>query len=217
MKRRLAVLASVILTVIATVAAPVGAAEMYLSKTSGKNATASWTQYDGTPVGSTFGNVHIGWLDAYSRSNGVGDAFMYIDDFDCAPGQSPSWGHGEGEGDACIYVGTRWGSGSGLTFTIDRKLNKAHVAGSIQLYGGGHGEGGVVGNPQLNVTWTGYGSVSSSTSSYRWIQDGTTYTDRYRGTSRSATVSGNIGPMGFAPDTYGALSSFRSQSAQRSR
>jgi len=217
MKRRLAVLASAILTIVATVAAPVGAAEMYLSKTSGNNATASWAQYDGMTVGSAFGNVHIGWLEAYSTSKGVGDVFMYIDDFDCEPGQTPYGGHGDTEDGACLYVGTRWGSGYGLTFTIDKKFNSAHVTGSIELYGGGHGSEGVVGTPQLNVIWTGYGSTASNTYSYRWVQDGTTYTQRYRGTSRSASVDGTIGPMGFAPDTYGALSSYKSHSAQRSK
>lgn len=218
MKRRLAVLFSAGLVAIAMMASPASAAEMYLSKTSGTNASASWTQNDETPVGGQFGNVHFGWLEVYSTSQGMGDAFIYIDDFDCEPGLTP-YGHGEEEeGNGCVYVGTRWGNGYDLAFTMDRKLNSAQVVGSVELFGGDpHGGGGLIGAPQVNVTWTGIGSLSTNTYSYRWVQGGTTYTDRYRGTGREAVLSGNIGAMGFTSDSHGWMSSYRSQSAQRSR
>lgn len=221
MLRRFGVMTALILTVATTIASPASARSMYLSQTSGMNADASWTQYDNIPVGEgTFGNVHVGWLSVYSTGQDKGEGSMYIDDFDCEPGQEPWGGHGEEEEPGCAYIGSRFGWASGLDFTMDRKLNQAHVTGSIELFGGGHGEGdgGPVGTPGINVTWTGIGDTARVTSTFRWVEGGTTYSDRYRASYRPATLTGNIGVMGFDPATsYGSMSVFNARSQSRTR
>lgn len=222
MLRRLARVMTILVVTLAvstTATAPASAGTSYLSRTTGNNANAQWTQVDGTLVGSPFGNVHIGWLDAYETSNRVGDAFAYIDDYDCEPGQLPDSGdHGE-LAPGCTYVGSRYGHGFNMTFVVDKKLGSASLQGSLTMVqGGGHdGPGDVVGQPSVNMTWSGYGNTVRSTSTYRYDDGTTTYSERYKSSSRSAIVGGNIGPMTFDPAlSGGALSSFASTSRSRS-
>lgn len=198
--------------------APVSAASSYISRTTGNAADAYWTQIDGTPVGTgPFGNVHVGYLNAYETGKGVGDVFVYIDDFDCEDGQTPYGGHGL-DGSGCTYIGSRFGEGYGLEFQIDKKLTSASLVGSVtMIQGGGHGEGGeVVGSPAIDMTWTGFGSVAKDWSFYRYSQDGNSYMDRYRANHRSADLGGSIGPMTFAPGlSGGSLSTFSAFSKGR--
>ena len=220
MTRRFAVVFALVFALLATTATEADASTSYLSKTKGRTAEAYWTQYDNTAPGSgPFGNVHIGWLSVYETSNGVGDAFLYIDDFDCEPGQQP-WGGHHGEA-GCAYLGSRFGDGSGLSFALDKSLTAARVTGQVTIYGGGfHGEGGgVVGSPMIDVTWTGQGSLSRSMSNYRYTDgDGTVYSDRYRGETRQAVLGGSIGAMTFDADhSGGSMSTFSSRSSSRTR
>lgn len=217
-RRSLTVVAAVV-TVMALAAAPALAGSMYLSKSSGRAAQAFWTQVDDVPVGTNpvVGNVHIGELYVYETSNGVADAFAYIADFDCEPGQLPDHGgHGFEENPGCTHVGFRYGDGYGLRFEMDRKLNVAHVSGRLTIYGG-HG-GDVVGSPPVDVTWTGVGDRVTQRSTWRYSDGTTSYTDRYRSSDRAAAMSGTIGPMGFDPDLSGGyMSIFKSMSKGRTR
>jgi hypothetical protein len=200
-------------------AAPASAASSYISRTTGTAADAYWTQIDGTPVGTgAFGNVHIGYLSAYETSKGKGDVFVYIDDFDCEEGETPYGGHGVEEEGVCDYIGSRWGEGYDLAFTIDKKLNSASLVGSVTMtQGGGHGDGGaVVGSPAVDMTWSGYGNTIKDSYSYRYNDGDSTYMDRYKATYRQATLGGSIGPMTFAPDlSGGTMSTFSSFSKGR--
>lgn len=216
-RRSLTVLTAVI-TVMALAAAPALAGSMYLSKSSGRAAQAFWTQVDDVPVGTNplVGNVHVGELYVYETSKGVADAFVYITDWDCEPGQLPGWGHGHEETPGCTHIGFRYGDGYRLPFEMDRKLNKARLAGQLTIYGG-HG-GDVVGNPGVDVTWTGIGDRVTHRSTWRYSDGTTSYTDRYRSSDRTAAMSGTIGPMGFDPDLSGGyMSIFRSMSKGRTR
>lgn len=200
---------------------PADAASRYLSKTTGTAADAYWTQVDGTPVGSSpFGNVHVGSLWVYETTKGRGDAFIFITDFDCQPGQLPGHGiahEGEPPPDGCVHVGYRSGEGYGLEFTLDRKLATAALRGRATIYGGGHG-GGVVGSPSIDMTWSATSSAVSSSSTYRYTDGGTTYTERYRSTMRTASLGGKIGPMTFDPAlSGGSLSKFSMMSQGRTR
>lgn len=221
MTRRLTVLLIAVATALSLLAAPALAGSMYLAKSNGKAAQTWWTQVDGVDPGtSPFGNVHVGSLYVYETTAGRADAFGYIDDFDCEPGNLPGGGGHEFEEEpsGCAYVGSRVAEGFGLAFTIDRKLNSAHLKGRMTVYGGGHGDGGVVGRPKADITWTGSGSTVRSTSTWTYSDGSTTYTDRWRSTDRFAAMSGTLGPMGFDPELSGGhMSIFRSMSKGRTR
>lgn len=222
MIRRIPVFIALVAALIVSSAAPsAAAANQYMSKTTGASVDAYWTQYDNTPVGSgPFGNVHIGNLYAYEMQGGYIDAFMYIEDFDCEEGQEPWGGHG-GEGEeGCLYKGSRFGYSSDMALTITGKQESARLTGSMILEsGGGHGEGGVVvGNPPVDITFTGVGSLAKERYTYRYSENGTSYSSSQRSTYRTATLDGFIGGMSFDPDfSGGSISKFSSMDKQRSK
>ena len=224
MLRRVATLIVVAATALAMTAAPALAGSMSLYKQSSRAAQTFWIQVDGIPTGSSpLGNVHVGDLFVYQTSPGQGDVFAFIDDFDCEPGKLPGGGgHGfeeeEEEPSGCEYVGSRVAEGSGLTFTIDRKLTTARLTGQLTVYGGGHGDGGVIGTPNADITWTGVGPLIKQSSTWTYNDGTTTYSDRYRSTDRNAVMSGTLGPMGFDPELSGGqISKFSSMSKSRTR
>jgi hypothetical protein len=224
MNRKIAVFVALVAGMVGSLAAPSLAASRFFSKTTGTTADAYWTQVDGTPVGTgPFGNVHIGFLYAYEMSDDYVDVFAYIDDFDCPPGQLPGdGGHGiVDEPGGCAYIGSRFGSGQDMVLTIDdRRLDSAHLVGSLVLEsGGGHGEGGqVVGNPPVDITWTGAGNLAKGRSTYRYTEGGTTYSFSERSTYRQASLDGYIGAMSFDPDlSGGSISHFSNTSKERTK
>ncbi|HUH07857.1 MAG TPA: hypothetical protein VML96_08620 [Egibacteraceae bacterium] len=81
-----------------------------------------------------------------------------------------------------------------------------------------HADGGVVGRPQADVIWTGYGNLATSRWTYRYSDGTTTETFTESSRIRSATMSGNIGPMGFDPElSGGSITSFKSSSKSRTK
>ncbi len=212
---------TIITTMLVLTAGPSAASSKFFSKTTGTAVDAYWTQLDGTEVGTTpFGNVHIGYIYAYEMVSGSPDVFAYIDDFDCPEGQLPGDGHGfeEEPVDGCVYVGSRYGYGRNMVLTIDSKLTSATLTGSLVLEsGGGHGgDGTVVGNPPVDMTWTGVGDLAKSRSTYRYTENGVTYSFTDRSSSRTAAVDGYIGAMSFDPDLSGGyLTKFSSTSKER--
>lgn len=220
MLRRITTMIVVAATALAMTAAPALAGSKSMYKESSRAAQTDWIQVDGTDPGtSPLGNVHIGFLYVYEVSSGKGDVFAFIDDFDCEPGKLPyGGGHEFEEPSGCEYVGSRVAEGFGLTFKMDKKLTSAQLTGQLTVYGGGHGDGGVIGRPMANITWNGVGPLIKQTSSWSYDDGTTTYTDRYRSTDRNAVMSGNLGPMGFDPDLSGGqISSFTSMSKSRTR
>jgi hypothetical protein len=220
--RRIATLIVVAATAVAMTAAPALAGSKFFYKESSRAAQTDWIQVDGTPTGqSPLGNVHVGFLYVYEVSSGKGDVFAFIDDFDCEEGKLPDGGgHAleEEEPSGCEYVGSRVAEGFGLNFTMDKKLTTAHLSGQLTVYGGGHGDGGVIGTPTANITWNGVGPLIKQTSSWRYDDGTTTYTDRYRSTDRNAVMTGNLGPMDFDPDLSGGfISKFNAMSKSRTR
>lgn len=222
MLRRVATLIVVAATALAMTAAPALAGSSYIYKESSRAAQTFWTQVDGIPTGSSeLGNVHVGELYVYEVSSGKGDVFAWIDDFDCEPGELPDGGgHGfeEEEPSGCEYVGSRVAEGFGLTFTVDKKLTTARLTGRLTVYGGGHGDGGVIGRPQADIIWSGVGSLIKQSSTWTYDDGTSTYSDRYRSTDRNAVMSGILGPMGFDPELSGGqISKFTSMSKGRTR
>lgn len=182
----------------------------YTYRDSGRAAETSWTQVDeGVEPGTApFGNVHVGYLDVREVRRGVGEVWGEIADFDCEEGQLPDHGghHGAFDeeepepDDGCVHVGYRWIEGSNLAFNVDRKLTNASLKGRLTVYGGAHGEEGPVGTPMADITWTGEGTTSSSRFSETYSDGFWTYTYRGSYTSRSASMGGQLGPMGFDPE-----------------
>lgn len=215
MFRRLTTLATAIVTALALAVAPAIAASRYSYRESGVAAQTDWIQVDGIAPGThPLGNVHVGFLYVYQTSKGVADAFGYIEDFDCEPGELPDGGgHGfEEEPSGCVWVGARNAEGFGLSFTVDKKMTKAVLTGQLKVYGGGHGGGPVLGRPQANITWNGYGPLMKQRSTWQYNDGSTIETGRYRSTDRLAEMTGNIGPMGFDPDLSGGFISRFTQS-----
>ena len=214
-KTPVTILVAILITLLAI---PASAASRSTYRNTGRAATASWTQIDGTAYGTLpFGNVHIGYLYAYEMTSGQAWVSAYITDFDCPEGAEPGWGHGDEGG--CDYLGDRYGDGSNMALTLDRKLTKGTLSGDIVVYGGAHGaEWTQLATVPVNITFTGQGTVSKTTSTYRWSDGTSTYSSRSTSQYRNATVSGNIGAMGFDPAlSGGTLESFKSFDMSRSR
>lgn len=211
--RRAVVGAAAAVTVAAAV--PAEAGSTYLSRTTGRAATTEWTQVlDLRSRG--FGNVHVGWLSAYETASGRADVFSVIDDFDCPDGQLPGGGHDEPGG--CVYVGTRFLEGTGVPFTMDSKLGTAHIEGTLQASTGGHeGPGDSLGTVGANFTWNGVGDLQKSTTTFRYRENGTSYSETFRTTRRAATMTGVLGPMLFeqAASASGQMETFRAKSHYR--
>ena len=197
----------------------------FMGRTSGSTAETYWTQVDGTPPGtSPVGNVHVGWLSAYEMRQGTAEVFGQIEDWDCPEGTLPGGGgHGfapldeEPSEDDCQWKGSRWIEAFDVPFTVDKKLSAARLTGTLTVYGGGHGEGGVVGRPAADIIWTGTGGITTEQYSFRYRDAGVMETDVYRANRRAATMSGVLGPMGFDPDlSEGSISNFKSRFKSRS-
>jgi hypothetical protein len=202
-----------------------------MERSSGFAADTYWTQVDGIPTGqSPVGNVHIGSLYAYETTKGKAEVYGFISDWDCEEGELP-WGpHAapaefdeEPPPSGCVWMGSRYIESYDIPFTVDKKLTTARLTGRLTVYGGGHddghgGGGDVVGTPFADIVWTGTGGVFSEKHTYRYKDEGSTYTSTWESSVRSATMSGILGPMGFDPDlSGGSISSFRSSSKGRTK
>lgn len=210
-KTPVAVLVAILITVLAI---PASAASRFTYRNTGRAATASWTQIDGTAYGTMpFGNVHIGYLYAYEMTSGQAWVSAFIADFDCPEGAEPGWGDGGGTG--CDHLGDRYGDGSNMALTLDRKLTAGSLSGQLNLYSGDFSQ--VVAIP-VNITLTGQGALSKTTSTYRWNDGTSTYSTRSTSQYRNATVSGYIGDtvLGGVMSS-GTLESFKSFDMSRSR
>ena len=119
----------------------------------------------------------------------------------------------------CVHIGVRTGQQDGLTIEIDRNLGTATAKGFLLMYAGGDphsGEPGqVVGRPPVNAVWTGIGDVGTgeSSGSYRRGSERWSYEGSSR--DREATMSGILGPMGFAPGLSGGYMSVGENSSKQ--
>ncbi len=88
---RLAAVAVATVPALLTTAVPAQAGDSYLSRTTGFVGVTDWVQYFDFD-NPTFGNVHVGSLQAFETSPGVADVFAYIVDFECPPRGLPGPG-----------------------------------------------------------------------------------------------------------------------------
>ena len=179
--------------VLAAVAAPSPAlaGDFFFSKSSGVQVSTTWLEI-GSNKDALPGNAHFGdmWVD--DLGNGRAFVFGTIYDVQC-DGTVPPYlpeggGHGEPapEDGPCDVVGTRFLDGSTVTFTVDRKLTKARLIGTLAV-GSGHGD--VTGTPKVDITWTGVGATYTSRESGTYVDEYGTSTYRYTFTGRDAVVT----------------------------
>lgn len=225
--RRLAVTTATTAAVsaLALVPSPAMASSMFFSKSSGTTAAVSWLEMGELPAAANaLGNAHFGDLYVEDLGRGRARAFGTVFDLQCKKGVVPTRpGHGEEPTTrGCTLVGTRYvEGGTGLTFTIDRELTKATLTGTLSV-GDAHGGEGPVGTPPVSITWTGAGALEPYSESGRYTDAYGTYSYRYSGTRRSATIApgSRIGPMVFDDEqgesSTADLGSYSSSSRQRS-
>ncbi len=107
----------------------------------------------------------------------------------------------------CVHIGLRTGQEDGLTLSVDRKLATATATGNLLMYSGGDphsGEPGtVVGRPRVDVVWTGVGDTGHSENTGTYRRGTQRWQYESSGKDREATMSGILGPMGFAPELSG--------------
>lgn len=225
-----AIAAALALLMVSLGSTPADAKSSFMYRASGVSASTDWTQIDGTPTGSSpVGNVHIGSLYAYETTRGKAEVYGYIEDWDCEEGQLPSgggphessseqWDEEPPPASGCEWKGSRFVEAYDIPFTVDRKLTHARLTGMLTVYGGGHGDGEVIGRPSADIIWTGVGSVATMKETFRYREDGTTYSFTMESSTRSATMSGIMGPMGFDPDfSSGSISSFKERNKSRTK
>ena len=208
LRRTLAVAASgAAVTAAVAAPSPALAGELFFSKSSGTVASTSWLEIGELPTSTGVqGNAHFG--DLYVIDGGAGQApevFGSVYDVQCKKGvtpYNPGGGHGEPDRNGpCQLVSTRWIEGGSLTFSVDRKLTKATLTGTLAV-GTGHGDG-PVGSPPVSITWTGTGETYSSRYSGSYVSEYGTETYRYSFEGRQATIAAGskIGPMVFDDET----------------
>lgn len=182
-------------------AAPAEAGSTWTYRADGTTASVDWIEMGAlTGVG---GNIHVGslWVDGGSAQ---AYAYGHVVDWTCPDGElPPSGGHGRFAEDEepetnCVVESTRFIDGDAIQFSVDRKLNAARMTGTLIVEDHETGSGGA---PLADITWTGIGKTSSSTSYSKYTDsNGNRWQSRYSSTERNAEVDGFIGAMGFADD-----------------
>lgn len=218
--RPLAAVAAVAATV-SLAATPSGAAapDIFFSRTSGTIASANWIETDPIAPGqSPVGNTHVGFLTVEAGgSSSPTFVFGAVEDYDCDPGEVPGGGHGGGQG-TCDPIGVRFLDGQDVTFTVDRKFTSARLTGTLRV-SAGH-DGTPLATPPVDMTWTGVGDLSKSTSIFRYVDETSAFYSKEVRNGRTATVAGRIGPMNFTDDpddvSAGFLGTYKVVSRSRS-
>ncbi|HSF98748.1 MAG TPA: hypothetical protein VLA55_08660 [Ornithinibacter sp.] len=210
---RLAAAALAVPIVIAT-AGTANAGSKWTYKSSGSFANVSWMEVGELPA-PVLGNYHVGYLEV--RGDKVPDIYGDVTDWTCPEGELPpdfGGGHeGEEPETGCTLEGSRfiYGDPSAVTFTVDRKLNAATLVGN--LFVSDH-EGEGTASPPVNMTWTGIGGTSKSTSTETYTDpSGAKFTYRTTQTAREGDIEGKIGVMVFDDEdgefSYGSFGTYR--------
>lgn len=209
---RLAALALAVPLVVAT-AGPATAGTKWSYRSSGSFASTSWLEMGAIPgVG---GNVHVGYLDA--RGDRLLDVFGEVLDWTCPDGVLPpeGGGHGEPAETDCTLESQRFvfGEPGAVALTIDRKLGHARLVGTLSV---SDHEGTSAGNPPVDITWTGIGTASRSTTYSTYTDEsGVRFSTRTTETARGADVEGRIGAMVFDDEagetSQGAFGTYRTE------
>lgn len=238
LRRRL--LAATVVAAAATLtAAPsaVAAPDVTYARHSGHQASVNWLEIgELPPAAGAPGNAHFGDLFVEDLGGGRADAFGQVADVQCEPGVTPylPGGHGPGgpigpvpgepvpgepgPAEGCVLLGMRFMQGGDLTFTIDRRLNRATLSGTLAV---GSGHGAPTAAPPVKISWVGVGPMMRSRHYGTTTDQFGRHTFVYRSTSREARVAAGslIGPMVFddEPGEQSAAQLAKYQSLDRSR
>jgi hypothetical protein len=210
---RLAAAALAVPLVIAT-AGTANAGSKWTYKSSGSFANVSWMEVGELPA-PVLGNYHVGYLDV--RGDKVVDVFGEVSDWTCEEGELPpefGGGHGGEEPETgCTLESVRfiYANRGAVTFTVDRKLNEATLVGNLTV---SDHEGAGEASPPVNMTWTGIGGTSRSTSTSTYTDpSGEKWTSRMTETGREGDIEGRIGAMVFDDEdgefSYGSFGTYR--------
>ena len=207
---------------------PALASSMFFAKSSGTVASTSWLEVgELPPAANAPGNAHFGDLWAEDLGRGRASVFGQVYDVQCEDGvtpYNPGGGHFAEPEPApdgpCTLLGVRFIEGGSVSFTVDRKLSRASLTGTLAV-GSGHGEG-PLGSPPVDITWLGVGDAYTSTESGRFTDEFGTSSYRYTFRGRDAAIAADsrIGPMVFDDEpgesSSGQLGSYRSAERFRS-
>lgn len=203
--KSVAVLGTVVLVVLAT-ASQASAGNRWTYRSTSSSASTEWIEFGdlGLPV---LGNVHVGYLEVYGGSSSA-DVFGSVADWTCPDGELPPGGGGphfffeeEPPPTNCEFHSERfiWGNPDEVSFSMDKKLGSAHLTGVLNVEDHATGQGG---RPPVDIVWTGIGDTSSSSSTGKFNEGGSTYSWKESSTSRQAIIADGsyIGAMGFTDD-----------------
>jgi hypothetical protein len=213
--------------VLAAVAAPSPAlaGDFFFSKSSGTQVSTTWLEI-GDDRDALPGNAHFGDMFVDDLGNGRAFVFGTIYDVQCDAGVDPYFPGGGGHGEPapidgpCDLLGVRFLDAKQVTFTVDRKLTKATLTGTLAV---GSEHGGVTGTPKVNITWTSVGPAYTSRESGTFEDETGTFSYRFVFTGRDAVVTpakSFIGGMVFddeaGEESYAQLGKYRNSERQRS-
>ncbi|WP_100499652.1 hypothetical protein [Geodermatophilus chilensis] len=224
--RRLATVTAAAAALAVAVPSPALAGDLFFSKSSGIQVTTTWLEIGELPAAANApGNAHFGDLYVEDLGNGRARVFGTVHDVECDEGTTPYLPLGGGHGEPappdgpCQLLGTRFVEGGQVTFTVDKKLTKATLSGTLAV-GSGHGD--TTGTPAVDITWTGIGATYSERQSGTFVDAYGTWTYRYDFTGRDAAVTpgSRIGPMVFDDEageySQSLLGKYRQSDRQRS-
>lgn len=214
------------LSLVVAMPSPAMASSMFFSKSSGRTVSVQWLEVD--HVEATGRDIYrFGDMTVEAGSGGRARAWGNIFDVDCPDGvvpERPGGGHGDeppAEGpeeptEPVCTTGMRFIKGGTLTLSMDRRLTKATLTGTLEVAS----HEGAPARPRVDATWTGVGSAFSETRSGTYTDEYGTYRYRYSFTGRSAAVTGTMGPMNFTGDpddqSTGLMGSYRNAERGRS-
>ncbi len=168
------------------------------------------------------GTFTIGSLYAYESGRGTGDAYFWVETYQCPEGAHPWDGYEYEDPEtgewyyepACEWLGFRFGEGQDLAFAVDKKFAGATLSGTLSMVDEMTWE--PAGESTVDLTWTGTGDLMSDSHRMRYRDADGTYRDRYSSQHRTASVDGTIGDLTFVAAS-GFLSSFSSKGGGKTR
>lgn len=209
-----AIVAAVLTLLLAVPATPADARSQFMEKGSGLTASTYWSFSDGD-------DHYFGWLYAYEQRKGKAAVYGWVDHFRCENGAEPFPEEPVDDDEPpyypdCYYVSEVFIDGTNLDFSAGKKLDRARLTGVVTAYDYWSWDPDEQWN--VDLTWTGVGSVAQERFTYRWRDANGSYSETYRANVRSAQVSGSIGEVVLdTVDAWGQLTDYRYHAKGRTK
>lgn len=202
MRRALIALAAAALTVLGVALPASAATDVTHYHFNGMSAGGDWYAYETTGDTMTYTYTN---LTVYRASAGLQ---LYVNHYVMT--YSP---------DGDTYSTMTGSATSGFTFTIDPRLQSAHVSGTIPVTISDQmpylaTQGAIETTIDLNMTFTGQGPIDRSVYVSRESFGGLTTVTQQNGTRRDATATGNVGDYMINASTEGHASLGKTNSGQ---